>query len=216
MVAPPSLVVKRLEISHKYFPIKVNIFVIITINITLYLPPGTSTDSCCPSGCGIVRTDFFVNWPHGAGRKKFSIAGFYYYNDNIILIVMDLPEDQLRGARRLILFHRLRPGGGRHRPPPRHRRVPPRGTATLHGDQVRARDAPARGLRPGLAGAESRHRCPHLSGRQPAGDLRGRTAEGRRDARPRQHDDQGAGDARTHHGQSVVCTYTIPGSQRWR
>jgi hypothetical protein len=40
MVAPPSLVVNDLEISIKYFPIKVNIFVIITLNITIYLPPG--------------------------------------------------------------------------------------------------------------------------------------------------------------------------------
>ncbi len=34
------------------------------------------------------------------------------------------------------------------------------------------------------------------------------TAEGRRHARPWQHDDQGTGDARPHHGQPVVCDYT--------
>jgi hypothetical protein len=38
MVAPPSLVDGDLEISIKYFPIIVNIFDILTLNFTIYLP----------------------------------------------------------------------------------------------------------------------------------------------------------------------------------
>jgi hypothetical protein len=76
MVAPPTLVVNDLEISIKYFPIKVTFFVILTLNITLYLSPGIqralfACQAVAWSGLAVRQIGSAMRW-----EKKTSIACF--------------------------------------------------------------------------------------------------------------------------------------------